>query len=192
VTTDDTRERYEVLYRSTYPAVVAYVLRRVPDRGDAADVVAETYLTLWRRFDSIPAGADALPWIYGVARRTLANHRRGGIRRTALSTRLAEALQVLPEAQPAGPDGVAVSRALNRLTRADQELLMLVDVEGLTRDEVSVVLGASRPVVRVRLHRARQRLIHELSAEGIHPQSKQVPRNVPAAPHALATPEVNP
>jgi DNA-directed RNA polymerase specialized sigma24 family protein len=53
VTTDDIRERYEVLYRSTYPAVVAYVLRRVPDRCDAADVVAETYLTLWRRFDSI-------------------------------------------------------------------------------------------------------------------------------------------
>jgi hypothetical protein len=89
VTTDDIRERYEVLYRSTYPAVVAYVLRRVPDRCDAADVVAETYLTLWRRFDSIrgwrgaavgsrgrpadprepPAGRDQTDRIVGAAGR---------------------------------------------------------------------------------------------------------------------------
>jgi DNA-directed RNA polymerase specialized sigma24 family protein len=107
-----------------------------------------------------------------------------------LSARLADALLVLPEAEPAGPDSEAVSRALARLTRDDQELLLLVDVEGLNRDEVSVVLGASRPVVRVRLHRARQRLVRELATEGIHPRSTQVPRGVPAASHTLTPPEV--
>lgn len=190
MTTDDRRERYESVYRSTYPAVVAYVLRRLPDRGDVADVVAETYLTLWRRFDDAPTGDSALPWIYGVARRTLANHRRGQVRRTALSGRLAEALLVLPEPQQ-GPDGAAIGRALRRLTEDDRELLSLVDVEGLGREEVCVVLGVSRAVARVRLHRARQRFIRELAAEGIRPRmSRSGPSGLQAATQAMPSPEV--
>lgn len=51
-------------------------LRRCAAAEDAADVSSATLLTIWRRFDGVPSD-DARPWCYGVARRALANHRRG-------------------------------------------------------------------------------------------------------------------
>jgi RNA polymerase sigma-70 factor, ECF subfamily len=78
--------RFELLFRANYPAVRAYALRR--SSGDSAqDVVAETFLVAWRRLDDVPA--DALPWLYGVARRVLANQRRTMRRSEALGERLA-------------------------------------------------------------------------------------------------------
>ena len=53
-----------------------------------ADVLAETFLAAWRRLDQVPpAGEDRL-WLYGTARRVLANHHRGQRRRLALADRL--------------------------------------------------------------------------------------------------------
>ena len=68
--------------------MLAYVLRRVERAEDAGDVVAETFLVAWRRMDKVPAGDEARLWLYGVARRQLANQRRGELRRSRLADRL--------------------------------------------------------------------------------------------------------
>ena len=65
-------ERFTALFEATRLPLLAYAVRRVADPADAADVVAETYLVAWRRLDDVPAGADARPWLFGVARRVLA------------------------------------------------------------------------------------------------------------------------
>ncbi|HVF04239.1 MAG TPA: RNA polymerase sigma factor [Frankiaceae bacterium] len=154
---DERRGRYEAAYRALYAPVCGYVTRRVPDPQDAAEVVAETFLTLWRRFEDAPPGDELRPWVYGVARRTLANHRRGERRRTALAERLAADLAVLGEAVHAPDVDDSVARAFAALSDADRELLALVAWEGLSHEELAVALGVSRPVVRLRLHRARRR-----------------------------------
>ena len=61
---DERRMRFEGLFRSHADAVLGYALRRTsPDEVD--DVVAETFLIAWRRFDDIPANAG--PWLLGVS-----------------------------------------------------------------------------------------------------------------------------
>ena len=70
-------ERFESLFREHHAAVRGYALRRGPP-DMAPDVVAETFLVAWRRLDDVPA--DPLPWLYGVARRGLANARRSADR----------------------------------------------------------------------------------------------------------------
>src|ERR1700735_4326130 len=52
--------------------------RRTHNPADAADVIAETFLTAWRRLDAVPPGDEARLRLYGVARRVLAHYRRGG------------------------------------------------------------------------------------------------------------------
>jgi RNA polymerase sigma factor (sigma-70 family) len=153
------RERFETAYRGLYAPVCGYVVRRIRRPEDAAEVVAETFATLWRRFDACPQGDELRPWLFGVARRVAANHRRGERRRTALGERLfehfdREAFDLLD-----APEGASeLARAFAGLSEADRELLSLVAWEGLTRDELAVTLGTSRAVVRLRLHRARKRL----------------------------------
>jgi len=76
------RERFEAIYRELYAPICGYTLRRVRDPEDAAEVIAETFVTLWRRFDRCPEGEQLRPWLFGVARRVIANQRRGDRRRS--------------------------------------------------------------------------------------------------------------
>lgn len=155
-------DRFADLFDRTHRSLLAYAVRRVADPADAADVVADTFLVAWRRLDDVPPGDEARPWLYGVARRVLANHYRGEQRRSALGERLrASVAEVVP---PPEPPGSAVELALGRLSADDQELLRLVGWEDLAREEIALVLHVPRATVRVRLHRARRRLLAEMRA----------------------------
>jgi RNA polymerase sigma-70 factor (ECF subfamily) len=158
--TDATRrERFEAAYTESYPSICGYALRRVREPDDAAEVIAETFATLWRRFDDCPQGAELRPWLFGVARRVIANQRRGERRRSALGERLVENLDQRAFETVGVPDEAsALARAFASLSMTDRELLSLVAWEGLTREELAVALGTSRAVVRLRLHRASKRL----------------------------------
>src|SRR5918911_48988 len=93
------RERFARLYEEHSGRVLAYALRRAaPDV--AADVVAETFLVAWRRFDDVPA--EPLPWLLGVARRVLANRRRSERRLERVRERAAGER---PPDAPEPPDG---------------------------------------------------------------------------------------
>ncbi|MFF4624465.1 RNA polymerase sigma factor [Nonomuraea jabiensis] len=120
-----TRDRFEALYLACYPAIHRYALRRTDSVGDVADVIAETYLAAWRRLDDVPDGDAALLWLYGVARRVLANHRRGESRRSALAARLRDELAVGQETRPADPRTDALRAAFAALSAADREVLAL-------------------------------------------------------------------
>jgi RNA polymerase sigma-70 factor, ECF subfamily len=157
-------ERFEGLFREHYAAVRGYALRRAP-RDVAQEVVAETFLVAWRRLDDVPD--DAVPWLFGVARRVLANQRRSARRNVALERRLAEAV---PAASDSGDPGERLGEAeflraaLARLSDRDREALMLVAWHGLTGARAARAAGCTRAAFAVRLHRARARLAAELSA----------------------------
>lgn len=165
----DRRTRFERLYTESYPLILGYALRRCPAAEDAADVLAETFLTAWRRLDELPDPPQARLWLYGVARRVLANQRRGQRRAERLSARLRAA--GMASVQAVDVSGVelasGIAAAFGRLPDADRELLALVAWEGLTSVEAARVVGCSAGAARVRLHRARSRFARELASEGI-------------------------
>jgi RNA polymerase sigma-70 factor (ECF subfamily) len=149
-------ERFRRVYADNFEAVLAYATRRVPQPADAADVVAETFLVAWRRFKEMPPGDEARLWLYGVARRVLANHHRGDARRERLRRRLLSFAESSPDLDL--PSRLAVRDALGMLGEPDRELLMLTAWEGLEPREVAAVLRISPSAVRTRLSRARTRL----------------------------------
>jgi RNA polymerase sigma-70 factor (ECF subfamily) len=79
-------QRFERCFRDNYAAILAFAIRRMPDRGTAEDAAAETFTVAWRRRDLIPA--EPLPWLYGIALRVIANQRRSTRRRRRLGDRL--------------------------------------------------------------------------------------------------------
>lgn len=149
------REEFEQLYRQRAGAVLAYARRRTTQAA-ADDVVADVFLIAWRRLDDVPA--EPLPWLLGVARRVLANQRRGEYRGAALRDRI-RGQQVAGVRSAHSDDGPsAVVRALWSLGASDQELLMLIAWDRLTRAQAAEALGISVGTLAVRLHRARRRL----------------------------------
>ena len=160
--------RFEDIYEAHYRAVTAYARRRTSDPVDAQDVVADTFTVAWRRLAEVPEGDAARPWLYGVARRVLANQRRGNRRRDDLSTRLQTEHAGTVELESdviASDERRTVLAALSRLRDADQEILRLAVWEELPHREIAQVLGGSESSVAVRLHRARARLGREIAKE---------------------------
>jgi RNA polymerase sigma factor (sigma-70 family) len=156
----DQRERhFRSLYAAHFDAVLGFALRRVDRPEDAADVAAETFLVVWRRLGHAPGEPELRPWLYGVARRVLANQRRGARRRSALGGRLREQLAVhVPDRSDEVVVRADVADAMRRLSGRDQEVLELHLWEGLEPREIADVLGVPATVVRPRLSRARARL----------------------------------
>jgi RNA polymerase sigma-70 factor (ECF subfamily) len=183
----DREERFRDLYRAHFDAVLGYARRRTDQPSDAADVVAETFLISWRRLDQMPGGAEDRLWLFGVARRVLANQHRSDRRREHLGQRLREQLAEPLSADPAGPvtDRVLVLAALRRLGDLDREVLTLSVWEALEPREIAVVLGVTPTVARARLSRARARLRDLLDETG---DEEPAPGHVSSATRASLLP----
>ena len=163
---NERQARFEALYAANHSLIFGYALRRTASPDDAADILAETFLTAWRRLDDLPAGDDARMWLYGVARRVLANYHRGERRRSALADRLHAELPGSYAPPEFDDESARIAEAMRRLPPRQQELLALNAWEGLDCGEIATVLGCSRNAVRIRLHRARVRLAAELDRTG--------------------------
>lgn len=152
------RGRFVRLYEDNSPRLLAYALRRVGDREEARDIVAETFAVVWRRIDDVPEGRAELAWVFGVARRVVANHRRSGARFARLQARLTGVRgDVVEEGDDPSlaPEALA---ALARLSPRHQEVLRLAAWEQLSQAEIAAVLHCSPNAVAIRLHRARRAL----------------------------------
>ena len=172
-------DRFERLFRESYPLVRAYALRRAaPDA--AQDVVADTFLAAWRRLDDVPA--DALPWLYATARRVLANQRRSAARGAALERRLSGAAGADARADlgDSVADAELVREALGRLSDRSREALMLVAWEGLDGARAARAARCSKAAFAVRLHRARGQLADELASLEAAPAPSSEPRSLEA------------
>lgn len=169
VASDARRHRFEEMYATYHVHVLGYALRRTDNTDDAADVLAETFLAAWRRLDQVPPGEQARLWLYGTARRVLANHYRGERRRLALADRLKADLAVSYQPSDRVQRSAEIVSAFRRMPEPDRELLALAGWEGLDPGQIAVVLGCSRNAARIRLHRARRRLAAELDRAEVRP-----------------------
>ena len=144
-------------------------LRLSETATDAEDLVAATFLELWRRRDSVRVVAGSvLPWMLV----TLNNLGRNATRSMRRHRRF---LSTLP--QPVTED-VALGRVeeleaerramslLRSLPPTDAAILALTAFEGLTAADTAAALGISAQTARARLSRARRRARIDLSPEG--------------------------
>jgi RNA polymerase sigma-70 factor (ECF subfamily) len=159
----DDDAQFERLYRAHASSVRAYARRRLTSDTLADDVVSDVFLVVWRRLDEVPR--QPLPWLYGIARRALANRRRGEARVLALRMRIAGGRH---DAETDHGDDPRVLQALGQLSSADRELLLLVAWEGLEPAELAQALDAKPGTIAVRLHRARRRFAAALGALDEH------------------------
>ncbi|WAZ21400.1 sigma-70 family RNA polymerase sigma factor [Streptomyces cinnabarinus] len=157
---------FEAVYRDAYHPVVRYLVRRLaPDLVD--DAASEVFVIAWERWPT--KRGDALPWLYGIARRVAANARRSQGRVDRLAGRLRgeeDSAGGEPGADVEVLERLGAARVLARLSESDREVLMLVSWDGLDANEAAQALGCSKAAFAVRLHRARRRLERELAKDG--------------------------
>jgi RNA polymerase sigma factor (sigma-70 family) len=135
--------------------LLAYFVRRVASREDAADLFGETMLTAWKRIDKFPVEPERQRmWLFVIAAHTLSNHRRTARRRLELTDRLRDVLTVA-EPAPDTEGTVAVRDAVLRLHDAQRELVMVIHWDGFTIVEAAEILGLNPSTARSRYAAAR-------------------------------------
>jgi RNA polymerase sigma factor (sigma-70 family) len=144
------KQQFRAIYEAHHASVCAYFARRVA-RDDVEDLAAETFAIAWRK---LPRRVEhPLPWLYAVAGKVLANHRRRVARHGAFAPDPATGD---PAERIGGDRGLAAAFAA--LGERDREALCLVAWEGLSVADAARAAGCSTATFQVRLSRARARL----------------------------------
>jgi RNA polymerase sigma-70 factor (ECF subfamily) len=140
--------------------VYAFVAYRVGDGHEAEDITSETFARALRGRDSFdPSRGTAIGWLFGIARRCLAE---------AVEARMLTVAQPVEEPGHHDLEERAVSRitlaeAVAKLEEREQELVALRYGADLTAKRIGEILGMQPNAVEVALHRALARLRETLS-----------------------------
>lgn len=127
----------------------------------AEDLLQQTFLKLAEHGAELRSDSDLRAWLFTVARHAFLGQLRG-VRLETGSPSLELVADYAPDAEGRLMLG-DVEQALERLSVADRELLLLIGVEGFEPRAASRVLGLEPATLRKRLARARQRLLAELA-----------------------------
>ena len=154
------RHLYETYYRNVY----AYCRRRT-NADSVDDLVADVFLTVWRRIADAPPGDAELAWLYRIAYHHAGNHWRRTSRQMKLGERLESiGIQAVPLVQDlivVRDDVRQVLVAAQNLRERDVEVLRLSLWEHLSSDDIAEVLDITPNAAKQRLHRARNNLVRE-------------------------------
>ena len=158
--------QFAELYRRHIDHLIGFVARRTNRAADVADVVSSTFMiALETRAAFDPHKGDALPWLYGIARRLMANQRRRFGREKDATSRLRARRLIDNDDLERLEERIDVERASPRLQQSlahvkplHREALLLVGPDKLSVADAANVLGIPPAAFRVRLSRARKAL----------------------------------
>ena len=161
-----------VLFESDYQRIFRYIMSMIRDSAEAEDLTQETFLRAYRRRDSLREPGAQTVWLYRIATHVCLDRIRQYSRRAPMETD-ADLDQVdIPE--PNTPSlqktierdemSVCVQHYLNRLADSYRAVILLHDMHELTNPEIAQLLGESLATVKIRLHRAREKLRAALEA----------------------------
>jgi RNA polymerase sigma-70 factor (ECF subfamily) len=147
------------LFDRHHTSVRAFAERLLANPADAADLVQETFLTASRAAASFEPGAAAKPFLLGVAAQLVRRRRRSFARLRAMLEAFAHA-PMAPRATPeddraTSEETVLLDTAVARLSHDHREVVLMVDLGGLSGVEAAKALGIPAGTVWRRLHEAR-------------------------------------
>ena len=155
-------QAWEVLLRRHRDRIYRIALRMLDDPHDAEDVTQDVAVQLLTALAGFTGGSSFTTWLYRIVINRSINHRR--------RRRPPRPIQEADHPATAGPEDTVLARgrveatglSLAALPDTLRSALVLHEMEGLTYQEVAIILGVPEPTVRGRIQRARRVLLHEL------------------------------
>lgn len=156
---------FESLLRQYERPLYGYIYRMMSGNADdAADLLQETFIKVYRALARIPADVNFPAWLYRVARNCCLDEMRRRRRARWTLWDDAPANAMVDHIGVADPEQVALERegdsavkaVLARMSRRNREALILRECEGMSCEEIGAVFGISRKAVKSTLFRARE------------------------------------
>lgn len=172
-----TQTGYDRIFeREFYPlldAVYSFAYRLTNDATRAEDLTQETYLKAWRFMNRYVEDTNAKAWLFRICRNAFINEYRSTVREPR-KVDYEDIVVYHNEDDPATPAylglheeiggrliGDEVTQAINALS-PEFRLVVLLDLEDFTYEEIAAIANIPIGTVRSRLHRARNILAKKL------------------------------
>ena len=154
--------------------VYRHALRMISDKHDAEDVLAATFLELWRRRHAVRVvDGSVLPWLLVTAGNLSLNHGRGLRRYRVLLNRLPRSEQHVAPAETQALSQLdldvdpALLATITSLNPTDRQLLSLVALEDYPLRAAAEALGLTEQAARSRWQRLRRRLAQQHTPDSL-------------------------
>lgn len=158
------RDAKEILVRTTQDFLFNSVMQVCHDRSLAEDIVVDTYLFAFKYIKNFKSESSIKTWLYRIARNTLYRHFS-----KIKNIELRDDIGKFKDSEEAFLDSEAkemLYEALGKLEIDEREIITLIDIQGLSYEEVSEILGVPLGTVKSRLARVRDKLRNILKDMG--------------------------
>jgi RNA polymerase sigma-70 factor, ECF subfamily len=154
---DPSPPSFEELYRATFGFVTRTLRRLGVSEAGLDDAIQDVYLVVHRRLDSFEGRSTPATWIYGIARRVAADHRRREVRQPEPVPELEVDGHDSPYERLAAAQGMEqIGRLLDELPEDRREVFVLAELEGLSGPEIARCLDLDLETVYWRLRKGRR------------------------------------
>ncbi|MBD3872928.1 MAG: RNA polymerase sigma factor [Acidobacteria bacterium] len=152
---------FEQLYEAYFTDVYRFALWLTRDRSEAEDVASETFVRAWARRGRLRTNT-LKAYLLATARNIFLNQRGRARGHAELSEELPDGAPDPHRQTNARIELERVNGAIGRLPETDGVALVLRSEHSLPYSEIARVLEISKGAARVKVHRARRRLLAEL------------------------------
>jgi RNA polymerase sigma-70 factor (ECF subfamily) len=149
---------FERLYTTFFPDVYRFAVWLTHDSTQAEDVASETFIRAWAQRDRLRT-ETLKGYLFAIARNIFLKHRHRSNKDEQLPEELTDNSPDPHRAAAARMDLDRVAHALSRMPSSDRLALVLRTEHSLPYEEIARVLEISVGAARVRVHRARRRLL---------------------------------
>jgi len=155
-----------VLINQLSPQLHRFFVVQSVCRGDADDLLQETWLRIHKVRHTYRSGEPLLPWLYAIARHIRVDHFRKTIRTTAREQRLEETPEVPAAVAGGSATTMGLEALLAPLPESQREVIEMMKIAGMSLEEVARATSSSVGSVKQKAHRAYQKLRERLSGMG--------------------------
>jgi len=156
------RDAFAGLYRALERPIYRFILSKLNDPHEAADIQNEVFMELWRTAGRFEGRSTVKTWIFGIAYRKTMDHFRK-TRRMTVSDDIPEQVDESPDALTclaAAEEAAHVRHCLDTLSADHRAAIELAFYEDLSYGEIAGITGAPEGTIKTRVFHAKKLLMH--------------------------------
>jgi len=144
---------FEKLFKELFKPLCGFAMKYVPDMDESKNIVHEVFISLWEKFDELPANSNYKSYLYTSVRNRCLNHLRDRRRTVPLDLMTDEAYEETTEMET-GELETKIKEGLDLLPEKCREVFELNRVEGLKYLQIAEKLGISIKTVEAQMTKA--------------------------------------
>ncbi|MGH9582398.1 MAG: RNA polymerase sigma factor [Bryobacteraceae bacterium] len=156
-------------YQAKVFSIIYGILR---NRNDAEDIAQQVFAKIYFSISNFDFRSSLLTWIYKITVNECYDYlRKKRVRKLVYESDFSkDESQILANSEPATDQGPSVAerlaqhdlifKLLSKISEEDRSLILLKEVEGHSVEELSQMTGMNENTIKVKLFRARQKLVN--------------------------------